>query len=76
MIAVQAGATTNLLTVLGAFSSFTILLKAFDWMRLFDESSFYILLLKETIGDIKYFMILFMLSLFMFGVPLALLSIS
>ena len=53
-----------------------MLVKLFDWMRLFDNTSFYILLLQETLIDIGPFMLLFGLSLTMFGAPLTMLSFT
>ena len=40
------------LSIMAAISSFSMLLNAFNWLRLFDGTSFYILLLRETISDI------------------------
>ena len=64
------------LRVMAAFSSFSLLFKTFDWMRLFDGTSFYILLIKETLMDIKDFSLLFAMSLMMFGAPLIMLSFN
>ena len=41
--------------------------KLFGWLRLSSKTSFYIRLLVETISDIRYFMVLFVLILFTFG---------
>ena len=62
------------ITILAAMLSFAMLLNAYNWLRLFDGTAFYILLLRETIKDIKYFMVLFILSLFMFGIPMEILN--
>ena len=54
-------------------SSLVILLfgfKFFEWLRLFDKTSFYIKLLITTIKDIVYFMILFFGSLYTFGMAI------
>ena len=54
-------------------SSFVILLigfKFFEWLRLFDSTSFYIKLLITTFYDIGYFMILFFGSLYTIGLAL------
>ena len=63
-------------TILASMSSFAMLLNGFNWLRLFDSTSFYILLLSETIKDITPFMILFLLSLMMFGIPMLLLNLN
>lgn len=54
--------------------SFFLLVKIFDWLRLFEQTSFYILLISATIIDILPFMILFVVSLFMFSMPLLMLN--
>ena len=59
---------------MGATVSFLLVSKAFDWLRLFDETSFYILLIEATIADIGPFMTLFTVSLFMFAFPLLILN--
>ena len=41
--------------------------KAFYWMRLFTNTSFYVRLIKETLFDIRYFLILFVFILMTFG---------
>ena len=41
--------------------------KLFDWLRLFETTAYIILLVKQTIIDIGYFMIIFVAALFMFG---------
>ena len=45
------------------------MVKFFDWLRLFDKTSFYINLIGMTLSEIKYFLILVLLSLLMFGFP-------
>lgn len=42
-------------------------LKAFYWLRLWANTSFYIKLILETIYDIRYFLILFLFILMTFG---------
>ena len=50
--------------------------KSFYWLRLFDSTSFYVRLIVETISDIKYFIILFVIILLTFGNALYILSIG
>ena len=38
----------NLVT-LSSIATFSMLVKVFDWMRLFDQTSFYVLLIKEVV---------------------------
>lgn len=64
----------EVLRVMAAFGSCFTLLKLFDWLRLFEETAFYVLLVQETIKDIKYFILLLITTLMMFGVPLLMLD--
>ena len=45
-------------------------------MRLFDETSFYVLLIKTTLDDIGYFILLLIIALLMFGVPVLMLDMN
>ena len=56
--------TTRLLVTLAVFLMW---IKAFYWMRLFGSTSFYIKLIRETLYDIRYFLILFIAILMSFG---------
>ena len=62
------------LRTLAAIASCFMLMNGYNWLRLFDSTTFYIMLLGETVKDISAFMGLFGLGLFMFGVPMTLLS--
>ena len=42
-------------------------IKVFYWMRLFDATSFYVKLIKETLFDITNFLVLFIIILMTFG---------
>lgn len=53
--------------VVASISIFLIWLKVFDWLRLFEPTSFYIRLVTATFRDIRSFMILFFTGLAMFG---------
>ena len=48
--------------------------KAFYWMRLFTATSFYVRLIRETIYDIRWFLILFIVILMTFGNTLLILG--
>ena len=50
--------------------------KVFDWMRLFDQTSFYIQLIQQTAKDIAVFLGLLFISLLMFGIPMVMLNSS
>ena len=47
-----------------------------DFLRLFGETSFYIKLIFETVYDIKHFLIIFFVSLMMFGTPMYMLQLN
>ena len=45
-------------------------------MKLFRPTSFFIKLITETIYDIRHFFVIFMVALFMFGVPIHILNLN
>jgi len=53
--------------LIASVAVFIIWLKMFFWMRLFESTSGFIRMLTETLMDIKVFMIMLLLCLFMFG---------
>ena len=53
-----------------------LLIKIFDWYRLFEDTAFYIRLLFVTLEDIGYFLKLIILAMISFGVPLIMLSLN
>lgn len=40
------------LRIVAAITSCSLMIKLYDWLRLFDGTSFYILLIAETMKDI------------------------
>ena len=48
--------------------------KAFYWLRLFSQTSFYMRLIIDTLYDIRYFLILFFLILITFANALLILD--
>ena len=60
--------------IFAAFASCLILLKLFDWLRLFERTAFYVLLIRDTLDDIRYFMVLILDMLMIFGIPLVMLD--
>lgn len=61
---------------MAAIASCTLLVKMFDWLRLFESTAFYILLVEETIRDMRAFLILLLIAILMFGVPLIMLNMN
>jgi hypothetical protein len=66
----------ELLRPMAAIASCTLLIKVFDWLRLFEKTAFYILLVEETMRDVSSFLILLFTALMMFGVPMIMLNLN
>ena len=64
------------LRIIAALASCSLFIKLYDWLRLFKDTSFYVLLVKLTIKDITAFIILFVVSLLIFGIPMSMLSLN
>ena len=64
------------LRVVAAIASCANLIKVFDWLRLFSGSSFYMMLIQKTLGDITDFLIIFVVALITFGLPLNMLDLN
>ncbi len=60
--------------VVASLSSCAIMLKVFDWLRLFNKTAFYIQLIEETLRDSYHFLTLILVALLMFGVPMVILN--
>ena len=61
---------------MAAIASCTLMLKVFDWLRLFEKTAFYILLVEVTLKDVSSFLILLVTALMMFGVPMVMLNLN
>ena len=59
-----------------AFASFFLVLKLYDWLRLFEKTAFYVRLLSMTLQGIGYFMLLLGIGLLLFGIPLSMISLN
>ena len=62
------------LTLLAAITSFLLVSKLNDWLRLFETTSFYVELVSQTISDIRHFMILYGFAILLFTIPMSLLN--
>ena len=62
--------------VIAAISTLFLWIKVLDWMQLFGPTSFFIKLITETILDIQHFFIIFLVALFMIGVPMYILQLN
>ena len=64
----------NLSSILAAFGGFSLIIKFYEWLRIFEMPSFYIYLIGQTIKEIMIFIVLYITSLFLFGVPMLMLD--
>jgi hypothetical protein len=62
--------------VIAAFSTFCVFIKVLDWLKLFQPTSFFIRLISETLTDIRYFSLIFLVALYMFGTPMYILNMN
>ena len=62
--------------IIAALLVFILWFKMFDWMRLFDSTSFYIKLILVTIYDIMPFMVIYVIFLLMFGCAMDCISLN
>ena len=62
--------------VIAALSTLCLWIKVLDWCKLFGPTSFFVRLIIETIYDIKYFSIIFLVALMMFGMPMYILQLN
>jgi len=68
--------TKSNLRVIACFTSFCLWTKVLDWCKLFGPTAFYIQLITLTIYDIRYFVLIFVICLMMFGTPLYMLNLN
>ena len=61
---------------IAAITSCLVTFKLFYWLRLFENTAFYILLLKQTLKDIKIFIVLIFVALATFGIPMIILNFN
>ena len=66
----------EILRTMAAISSSLLVAKIYDWLRLFENTGFYVQLLEATVSSIGWFMLLFLVALLVFGLPLSMLSLS
>ena len=61
---------------MSAVVAFSMMIKMFDWMRLFSNTAHYITLIGETLNDSWSFMFILVANLMMFGVPLSIIDLN
>ena len=64
------------LRVVAALASFCVIANFLNWLRVFEQTAFYIMLLMETLKDIRAFVTLILISLMMFGVPMVMINMN
>ena len=64
------------LQVMSAVASGLLMVQLYNWLRLFDKTAFFVRLITQTIYKIRYFLLLFVVALALFGLPLHLLNQS
>ena len=62
--------------LIAAFVIAFMWIKVFDWLRLFEKTSFFIRLITETFADIGYFMIIFLAALGSIGCSMYMLQLN
>lgn len=62
--------------LIAAISLMFMWLKVFDWLRLFEKTSFYIKLIVETFRDITYFLIVLMAAFITIGCSMYMLEMN
>ena len=61
---------------MAAFTVFFAWVKVFDWLRLFDETAFYMKLLKQTLEDMWSFVLIYAVGLAMVGSSMYVMQMS
>ena len=64
------------LRIMAAITSFLLVSKLYDWLRLFESTAFYVQLLGATFLNIGWFMLLFLFAMLLFGLPMSMLNLS
>lgn len=62
--------------ILSALIAIMMWLKMLDWLRVFDETAFFIKLIGRTMIDILPFFVIFFIFIFMFGSSLYILNMN
>ena len=70
----EEGEDRDLIRTLVSILVMLMWIKTFYWLRLFSGTSFYIRLIRETLYDIKYFLVLFLFILMCFGSALTIMN--
>ena len=64
------------LRLMAAYACFNIVAQIFNWLRLFEGTAFYIMLLVDTLRDVQAFLVLIVASLTWSGLPMVMLNLN
>mmetsp|Transcript_10185 Transcript_10185/g.13817 ORF Transcript_10185/g.13817 Transcript_10185/m.13817 type:complete len:252 (-) Transcript_10185:385-1140(-) len=64
------------LRIVAAFASGLLFFKVYDWLRLFEGTAFFVQLILATAHDIRWFLLLLLVALLIFGLPMSMLSLN
>eukprot|EP00353_Schmidingerella_taraikaensis_P012617 CAMPEP_0185586908 /NCGR_PEP_ID=MMETSP0434-20130131/46624_1 /TAXON_ID=626734 ORGANISM="Favella taraikaensis, Strain Fe Narragansett Bay" /NCGR_SAMPLE_ID=MMETSP0434 /ASSEMBLY_ACC=CAM_ASM_000379 /LENGTH=186 /DNA_ID=CAMNT_0028208379 /DNA_START=145 /DNA_END=702 /DNA_ORIENTATION=+ len=64
------------LRILAAFASCLLFVNIYDWLRLFESTAFYVTLVQETLQEARWFMLLVLVALVVFGMPMSMLALN
>lgn len=62
--------------LIAAFVLLLLWFKVFGWLRLFNNFAFYVRLIQETFIDIRYFTLIFLVALAMFGCSMYMMQLN
>ena len=64
------------LRILAALATFLLFVNIYDWLRLFEQTAFYVKLVQETLKEARWFLLLVAIALIMFGLPMSFLALN
>ena len=66
----------DMMRVIASLASCLLIIKLYDWLKLFTTTAFYIRLIEITLYDITGFLIIFIIALLICGIPLTILDMN
>jgi spore maturation protein CgeB len=67
-------ASLKVLSMMAAISSIHLGLNIFMWMRIFENTAIYVMLIVETVKDLRQFILIFLVVVGAFGVCIAVIN--
>ena len=62
------------LRFIATLDSLLLIMKMFDWLRLFDTTAFYVNLIQMTISQVLPFLLIYLISLLMISMPMSMIG--